>query len=119
LEGSLYLDTDEGSSVRKRESAAHEKPWGLYSLTAIILSEFSHGTFFEQPCLTAWVRLACQNTRLLRYEKVEHGADWPWVDFLPIERPTRVRLFLNEIGTHRPGIASSRTSFRRGCHALS
>jgi hypothetical protein len=95
------LDTDDDSSIRKRESAAREKPWGLYSLTAIIPSEFSHSPFFEQSCLTAWLRLGSQNTRLIKYGKAEHGADWPCVDFLPIERPTRVRSFLNEIGTHQ------------------
>jgi hypothetical protein len=110
-EGSRYLDTDDDSSVRKRESAAREKPWGLHSLTAIFPSEFSHslpaeasaqaGPFFEQPYLTAWLHPCCQNTRLIRYGKAEHGADRPWVDFLPAERPTRVRSFLNEIGTQQ------------------
>jgi hypothetical protein len=95
------LDTDDDSSIRKRESAVQEKPWGMHSLTAIFPSEFSHYTFFEHPCLTTWLRLGCQNTRLIRYDKAEHGADWPWVDFLPIERTRRVRLFLNEIKTHQ------------------
>lgn len=94
-----YLDTDDDSSIRKRESAARLKPWGLHSFTAIIPSEFSHSPFFEQPCLTAWLRLGCQNTRILRYRKSEHGgADRPWVDFLSLERLTGVRPFLKEIG---------------------
>jgi len=113
-----YLDTDDDSSVRKRESAARLKPWGLHSFTPIIPSEFSHslpaeaparaedsaaggsaqaGPFFEQPCLTAWLHPGCQDTRIIRYAKAEHGADRPWVDFLPAERPARVRPFLNEI----------------------
>jgi hypothetical protein len=93
-----YLDTDDDSSIRKRESAARLKPLGLHSLTAIIPSEFSHSPFFEQPCLTAWLHPGCQNTRIIRYAKAEHGADWPWVDFLTAERPASVRPFLNEIG---------------------
>jgi hypothetical protein len=96
-----YLDTDDDSSIRKRESSARLKPWGLHPLSAIISSEFSHSPFFEQSCLTTWLRLGSQNTRLIKYGKAEHGANWPWVDFLPIERPTRVRPFLNEIGTAR------------------
>jgi hypothetical protein len=67
----------------------------------MIPSEFSRSPFFEQPCLTAWLRPGCQNTRLIKYGKAEHVADWPWFDFLPIERPTRVRPYLNEIGTHQ------------------
>jgi hypothetical protein len=123
-----YLDTDDDSSIRKRESAARLKPWGLHSLTAIIPSEFSHslpaeasaqaGPFFEQPCLTGWLHPGCQNTRIIRYANAEHGTDRPWVDFLPAERPARVRPFLNEIRTPGPGIASSRTSFRRCRHAV-
>jgi hypothetical protein len=95
------LDTDDDSSIRKRKSAAQEKPWGLHSLNVIIFSEFFHSPFFEQPCLKAWLHLGCQNIRLIRYDKAEHGADWPWVDFLPIERPKRVRSFPNEIGIHQ------------------
>jgi hypothetical protein len=106
-----YLDTDDDFSVRERESAAREKPWELHSLTAIFPSEFSHslpaeasaqaGPFFEKPCLTAWLHPGCQNICIIRYAKAEHGSDRPWVDFLPLERPTRVRPFLNEIGTHQ------------------
>jgi hypothetical protein len=95
------LDTDDDSSIRMRESAAREKQWGLHSLTTIFSSEFSHFPFFEQPCLTAWLRPGCQNTRLIRYGKAEHGEDRPGVDFQPMERPTRVRPFLNENGTYQ------------------
>jgi hypothetical protein len=106
-----YLDTDDDSSIRKRQPAARLKPWGLHSLTAILPVEFSHslpaeasaqaGPFLEKPCLTAWLHPGCKNTRLIGYGKAEHGADRPWVDFLTAERPTRVRPFLNEIGTHQ------------------
>jgi hypothetical protein len=95
--GTRYLDPDDNSSIRKRESAARLKPWVLHSLTAIIPSESSHSPFLEQSCLTAWLRPGCQNTRLIKYGKAEQGADWPWVVFLPIERPSHVRSFLNEI----------------------
>jgi len=96
-DGYTLLDTDDDSSIRKRESAARLKPWGLHSLTAIIPSEFSHSPFFERPCFTAWLRPGCPNTRIIRYAEAEHGTDRPWVDFLPAERPARVRPFLNEI----------------------
>jgi hypothetical protein len=96
-----YLDTDDDSSIRKRESAARLKPHGFHSLTAIFPSEFSHSPFFEQSCLTAWSCPGSQITRHIKYGKAEHGADRPWVDFLPVERPARVRPFLNEMGTHQ------------------
>ncbi|MFH1136161.1 MAG: hypothetical protein V1816_08750 [Pseudomonadota bacterium] len=95
------MDTDDDSSIRKRESAARLKPRGLHSLSAIFSTEFSHHPFFERPCLTAWLHPGSQKTRLIKYGKAEHGADWPWVDFQPMELPTRARPFLNEIGTRQ------------------
>jgi len=83
-----YLDTDDDSSIPKRESATRLKPWELQPLSAIIPSDFSYSPFFEQPCLTAWLRPGCQNTCIIRYAEAAHGADWPWIDFLPVERPT-------------------------------
>lgn len=105
-----YLHIDDVFSIRKHESAARGNPWGLHSFAAIFPPEFSDslpaeasaqaGPFFEPPCLIPpWAGLlpGCRNTRLIRYGKAEHGADRPWVDFLPAERPTHVRPFLNEI----------------------
>jgi hypothetical protein len=104
------LDTDDDSSIRKRESAARLKPWGLHPLSANIPSEFSHslpaeasaqaGPFFEQPCLTAWVRPGFQNPRTGRYAEDGHyGADRSWVDSLTVEQSTCVPSLPNEIGT--------------------
>jgi hypothetical protein len=58
----FYMETDDGSSIRKQESAARLKPWGLQAFSAIIPSEFSHPPFFEQPGLTAWLHPGRQNT---------------------------------------------------------
>jgi hypothetical protein len=53
-----YLNTDNDSSIRKRESATGEKPWGLYSLIVLFPSEFSllhfSGSLVWQPgCVRA------------------------------------------------------------------
>jgi len=102
-----YLDTDDESSFRKRESPARLKQRGLHSLIAIIASESSLSPFSEQPCLPAWLHPCCQNTHSIRYAEAEHGSGRPWVDFLPAEQPALVRSFLNEIGTQQIGTASS------------
>jgi len=94
------LDTGDDFSNQKRESAVRDEPWGLHPLAEIILSEFSLSPFFEQPYLTARSILGWRNVNLIRYNKVEHGAGWSWVDYLFIERPTRGRAFVNETKTH-------------------
>jgi hypothetical protein len=87
------LDTDDDSSIPKRESATVLKPWESQSLSAIISFEFSHFPFFERLCLTAWLRPGCHNTRIIKYAEAEHGgADRPWVDLLSVDRSTRVVL---------------------------